>query len=200
MKWPIAWLVPRIRLADLPVMIALATTGAFLAGLYGILHDLVIFTISPEYFTKMKFDQFQYADLGLGDPFFAGTIGFLASWWVGAAIAWFLARRLVPGRPRLLAYRMVLRGFFGVLVITAIGGAFGYLLGIARGPNADYSNWYPIAQTLGVQDVGAFVRVAYIHSGSYLGALAGFGVAIVLIRHKSVSADLCLVTTKDAQK
>ena len=33
--------------------------------IYGILHDQVTFSISQEYFTKLKFYQFGYANLGL---------------------------------------------------------------------------------------------------------------------------------------
>lgn len=181
MTWLFKWLVPCVPLVDLPPMIALAVIGAAIAGSYGFLHDLATYAISPEYFTKMKFDQFRYADLGCGDRFFAGTIGFIASWWVGAVSAWFLARRQIPNQPRTRAYRLVLQGFLCVLAITLLCGGLGYLLGLARGPDADYSSWGPMVRSLGIDDHWAFIRVAYIHGGSYLGALLGLLVALLLI-------------------
>lgn len=182
MAWLFKWLVPRIHLAEMPVMIALAVAGAILAGIYGILHDLVTFSISPEYFTKLKFDQFRYADFGYGDQVFAGTIGFLASWWVGGLAAWFLARRLVPGQPLRHAVVLVLRGFLCVLVVTLLCGGIGYFAGWVRGANADYSSWNHMIQVLGIRDEWAFIRVAYIHSGSYAGGLLGLLSALILIR------------------
>lgn len=193
----VKWLVPHFRLADLPIMIGLAVIGAVLAGSYGIVHDLVTSAISPEYFTKMKFDQFRYADLGLGNRFFAGTIGLLASWWVGAVAAWLLARRFVPKQPRRWAIGQVLQGFLCVLVMTLLCGGVGYLVGIARGPRADYSNWNEMIQLLDIQDNWAFIRVAYIHNGSYLGGLLGLLVALVLIRPGSVFGAHTAELTKD---
>ena len=84
------YLVPQIALGDLPSMCGVALIGAVIAGVYGVLHDQITYAISPEYFTHMKFKQFHYADVGLGDRVFVATIGFLA-----ASCVW-LDHRLVP--------------------------------------------------------------------------------------------------------
>src|SRR5512137_2235558 len=86
------YLVPRIALTDLPSMFAVALIGALVAGGYGVLHDQVTYSIAPEYFTNLKFKQFHFANLGLGDRVFVSAVGFLATWWVGLIAAWFLAR------------------------------------------------------------------------------------------------------------
>ena len=101
----VRFLIPRIALRDLPPMIAVAVVGAIVAGIYGIVHDQITYTISPEYLTKLKFDQFHYADIGPPDRVFVAAIGFLATWWVGFFCAWFLARRLIPEQPRSHALR-----------------------------------------------------------------------------------------------
>jgi hypothetical protein len=44
-------LYPRIRLSLLPAMFGYAVLGAILAGVYGILHDQITYSISQEYFT-----------------------------------------------------------------------------------------------------------------------------------------------------
>lgn len=95
-RWArLKFIIPRIALADVRPMIGVALVGGIVGGIYGIVHDQITYSISPEYFTKLKFDQFDYA--GLGDRIFVATIGFLATWWVGFIAAWFLARRLIPG-------------------------------------------------------------------------------------------------------
>ena len=67
----VRYLIPRISLVDLPWMLGVAAAGSLLAGLYGIGHDQLTYSISPEYFTKMKFEQFHYADFGFGNRVFA---------------------------------------------------------------------------------------------------------------------------------
>ena len=72
-------LYPKIRLDLLPAMVGYAAAGAILAGLYGVVHDQVTYSISPEYFTRLKFTQFHYADFGLPARVFVAEIGFLAT-------------------------------------------------------------------------------------------------------------------------
>ena len=83
---------PIFPLRQLPAMIRITALSAIMAGCYGMLHDQVSYTISPEYFTKMKFHQFAWADIGWPPRVFASVIGFLASWWVGLIGGWLLAR------------------------------------------------------------------------------------------------------------
>lgn len=170
-------------------MIGVAFFGALLAGVYGILHDQVTYSIGPEYFTKLKFAQFHYADFGVGDRIFVSCIGFLATWWVGFVIAWFLARRLIPNCPRRMAYLAILRGFAIVFGCGLLAGMVGYVYGVWRGPDADYSAWSPFVRRLGITDTWAFVRVAYIHNASYLGGLMGFLIALVAVRPGSSRPD-----------
>ena len=176
------YLVPHIRLADLPAMLGVAIVGGMIAGLYGIVHDQVTYSISSEYFTKLKFDQFRYADLGLGNRMFAGTIGFLATWWAGLFSAWLLARRLIPEQPRSIAHRQIGRGIAIIFSCVLLFGIGGYLYGIWRGPTADYSAWKPILRVLRIDEEWAFVRVAYIHNAGYLGVVVGLILALVVIR------------------
>lgn len=39
----------------LPRMFGIALIGGLLAGLYGVIHDQITYTISPDYFTQVKF-------------------------------------------------------------------------------------------------------------------------------------------------
>ena len=38
-------------------LVAMAAWGSLTAGIYGIIHDQITFTLSPEYLTRMKFQQ-----------------------------------------------------------------------------------------------------------------------------------------------
>lgn len=158
-----------------------ALLGAVAAGIYGILHDEITFSISPEYFTRLKFLQFGYADFGFPGRIFVAEIGFLATWWVGFFAAWFLARITVPAFSPNMALRRTAQGFLIVTGFALAAFVIGYLLGVVRTSYFDYSGWRNLASSIGVVDVSSFVRVAYIHYASYLGGLIGLVVAVVWV-------------------
>jgi hypothetical protein len=81
-----------------------------------------------------------------------------------------------------MAYRHFRAGFLIVLGSAALAAVLGYLYGLWRGPNADYSAWQPALQQYRVSDVWPFMRVAYIHNAGYLGALAGLLLTFIAIR------------------
>jgi hypothetical protein len=162
-------------------MLGIALLGTLVAGTYGALHDQVSYSISPEYFTKMKFQQFAYADFGWPPRTFASEIGFLATWWVGLFGGWFVARAGLAEIPPPARRKCIVRTFAIVLTTAALIGAVGALIGVvvARG---DLSAWSEMQQVLDIHDLRGFVIVAYLHAAGYLGALAGLILAIVYVR------------------
>jgi hypothetical protein len=175
---------PRIAWKRLPAMLAITLLGAALAGVYGALHDQLSYSISPEYFTKMKFQQFWYADFGWPQRVYASEVGFLASWWVGAIGAWLLARLGLDGFPPAVRRRYVANAFaivFGMAVI--IGGA-GLLLGTIVAHQTDLRDWKEFKDAFDLQDLPGFVIVAYLHAASYRGALVGVIAAGVYVWRK----------------
>ena len=83
---------PNFPPRQLPTIIRIAAVSALVTGIYGALHDQVSYSIAPEYFTKLKFKQFHWADLSWPPRVFAALVGFLATWWVGLIGGWLLAR------------------------------------------------------------------------------------------------------------
>lgn len=162
----------------MPVMLGYGVIGALLAGLYGILHDQVTYSISPEYFTRLKFTQFHCADFGLPPRVLVAEVGFLAGW--------FIARITVPDFPRAAAFRCSMRGFLIIFAFALTAAFVGYGLGLLHGP--DYSGWESLASAVGIVDVPSFVRVAYIHNAGYLGGLMGLVAAIIYLRRLKSSA------------
>jgi len=154
--------------------------GTLLAGFYGAAHDQITYSISPEYFTRVKFLQFHYADFGSPPRIFAAEIGFLASCWVGFFAAWFLARVTVPAFSKSTVRQHMLKGFGIIFGLTLAGGIVGFVWGALR-IRSDLSAWQIVCEKLSVADVPHFVEVAFIHNGSYAGAILGFLIALAWI-------------------
>jgi hypothetical protein len=166
-------LYPRIRKQTLPLMLGLAAYGAVVAGVYGIVHDQVTYTLSPEYFTKFKFQQFAYADFGQGPRVLAGTIGFLATWWVGLIGGWVLGRCAVSGDGPGLGFSDISRRFYFIFLVAMAFGMLGFVYGLWRTSAGAPEAWVRWQESNGVEDLVSFARVGYIHNFGYLGALLG---------------------------
>ena len=151
-------------------MAGLSLAGALIAGIFGILHDQITYTISPEYFTRLKFDQFRAADFGFPSRVFVAEIGFLATWWAGLIAAWFLARIALPKfhSPE----KRVMKAMVIVIGITILFGVAGYFIGPTLFENRP--DWHEALDSMRVIDTTAFHRVAAIHLGSYAGAFLGW--------------------------
>ncbi|MGP0148236.1 hypothetical protein [Pseudomonas oryzihabitans] len=145
-------------LGRLLVLIALA------AG-YGALHDQLSYSLGPDYFHCLKFPRFGLLDPDLAPRWRAARVGLqagaVAGLPLGLALLWL-------ARGRAVADRYLWRGAAAVW-LGALGCA---LLGVGLG-------W--LALELGsvqrvpacVQDRQGFLLAAWMHDGSYLGALLG---------------------------
>lgn len=161
----------------------LALAGTLIAGTFGIVHDQITYTLSPEYFTRMKFDQFRAADFGFPRRVFVAEVGFLATWWVGLIAAWFLARIALPklGSPE----KRVMLAMASIVGITILLGIAGYFIGPTL--FGDRPDWREALDSMGVTDTAAFNRVAAIHLGSYAGAFLGW--IAMMVRFAKGSGD-----------
>ncbi len=175
-------LYPKFPANRLPAMIRIALLGAVVAGCYGALHDQISYAISPEYFTKLKFRQFSYADFGWPPRLFASVVGFLATWWVGLCAGWFVARAGLAELPAAERRTCTFKSFAIVLTIAPVAGLIGVVVGVVVTRDGNLGGWTHWAQTLGIEGLRAFVIVAYLHAAGYLGALAGLVLAIVYVR------------------
>lgn len=162
--------------------------GALIAGLYGALHDQVTYSIGPEYYTHLKFEQFYYTARIEPVRLRVAAIGFLASWWVGFGIALLLAIRLSSCSEPRAFFRAVAVRVLIVLAFALAAGITGYAYGLMKGGDDPFRGWEHVQSELGVRDLAAFVRVAYIHNATYLGAFVGLVVVFVGTRRSSTGA------------
>jgi hypothetical protein len=152
-----------------------------LAGIYGILHDQVTSSISPEYFTKFKFIQFKVAP-ALPFRMAVAMVGFYATWWTGIVIGPILGMIgfLFPDHKTMQRY---IRKSFRIVCCIAIVTAFaGFLIGkfyLVHHP----PHWY---YPEGLIDKNNFVIVGSIHNASYIGGLLGLITASIYLSAKGI--------------
>ncbi len=181
---------------NLPFYLGCAPLGAIVAGFYGIVHDQVTFTLSPEYFTRFKFQQFADVNPGLGDRAFVAIIGVLATWWVGLIGGYILARTAVRRDGTRLPTRQVLLAFGIMLGGSLLCALAGYAYAAAQSADAIEQAWEWWRIHHGVQDLPAFAKVGCIHNGSYLGGALGLIAGIVWLwreKRKSERFDVKLL-------
>ncbi len=170
----------------LGLLLLTIVVSALLAGVYGILHDQLTYSISQEYFTKFKYAQFGFEPAWFGgDRPTVVVIGFLATWWVGAFIG------TVLGLLGLLfssaaAMRSALTKAIGLVYCTAIAaGGAGFFYGKYHLVHVGVDWWLP-ADLL---DKNAFITVGSIHNFGYAGGLLGLLIGalyLLAIRHFSL--------------
>jgi hypothetical protein len=175
-------LYPRVRKRSLGSLITTAVVGALIAGAYGIVHDQITYAISPEYFTRFKFQQFSYANFGLGERCFVVAIGFLATWWVGFFSGWFLWRLGVDRDGNPPPRGRILRRFLVIIASGMLCGVCGYFYGRHQVNSDALDDWLAYTESIGVTDPAAFVTVGQIHNFGYLGALLGLVLAGIVVR------------------
>jgi hypothetical protein len=163
------------------MLIRLTLLSALFAGSFGALHDQVSYTISPEYFTQMKFRQFGYANFGLPPRLMAAEVGFLGSWWVGLIGGWLVARLGLAELTQRAGWIYTLSAFTLVAAVAMIVGGAGALIGAARA-RGDLSGWQHWQVILSLRDLPGFVTVAYRHWASYIGGVLGLVVACVYVK------------------
>lgn len=107
----------------------LGLAALLIAGIYGALHDQISYTVSNEYFTKFKHIQFGLADSPLPERVKVALTGFLATWWMGVPIGFFVGVFSFLHSSSALMWKRTLRAYGVVVLVTACSGLFGLAQG-----------------------------------------------------------------------
>ena len=153
------------------VYVLIVLLAVFAAGLYGIVHNQVSYTVAPEYFTKFKFRQFALTDTPLPERVRASMVGFLASWWMGIPIGLLVgaAGFIHRGHQRML--RISLWSLLVTVGFTLLFGLCGLLYGYLQTEHieiTEYRGWFIPPD---VTNLRRFLCAGYMHNASYLGGL-----------------------------
>lgn len=158
--------------------------SAILAGLYGIIHDQVTYSISTEYFTKFKYRQFGFEPESFGGHRqTVAVIGFLATWWTGIIIGIsFGAIGLIYNNHKIMR-KAINKAIILTFCISVLAGFIGFLYGKFHLTKTGVNWWLPD----NLIDKDSFIIVGSIHNFSYLGGLFSLITgAVYLIRYNKI--------------
>ena len=166
--------------------------SCILAGIYGILHDQLTYTISPEYYTKFKFYQFELADMGqeaiLPNPRIAVCyVGFMATWWMGLFIGILLGLTGIIQPDSKEMFLITLDSFLIAISIAFFIGVAGLLYGyfeLSLNPPQYFSSWFIPEDLVNYRN---FIAVGSMHNFSYLGGIFGLIGGMLYIFYKKYS-------------
>jgi hypothetical protein len=167
--------------------------------MYGIIHDQITYTISPEYYTKFKFIQFGIAEWGMGEnigtekapeiilrnpKFGVSIVGFFATWWVGLFIGFILGLLGLIHRDAKTMFKETIKSFVITIIITFLTGFIGLIYGkftLALNP----PRWRFPENLI---DQSNFIAVGSMHNYSYLGGLIGLvgGIVFTIWRKRKI--------------
>ncbi len=156
--------------------------GPLIGGLYGIIHDQLTYTISPEYYTKFKFYQFGLMDIG-NEAIFpnprleVSAVGFMATWWMGLPIGLILGLVGLTIKDNKQMFRITLKAFVLTTIVAFITGLIGLAYGKFVLAETGVSWWLPE----NLINKKNFIAVGSMHNFSYIGGLTGLIAGIIYI-------------------
>jgi hypothetical protein len=177
-------IIPKFSLQQFLAVLQISVFGALVAGLFGIIHDQLTYTLSPAYFTKFKFEQFKVVDFGFHNRIFVAFIGFMASWWVGLIIGWILGRMCIKENLKSEKKRAVIY-LFGVLGGTLLANFLAWGLAVFTQNPENLAFWQSMIHDLSQEEVASFRTVGFIHNGAYIGGCLITIVFIIFLNIKN---------------
>jgi hypothetical protein len=159
------------------ILILFVPAAVLAAGLFGMVHDQISYSVSDEYFTKFKFLQFRLLDPNVPERIRAAEVGFLASWWMGIPLGLLCGSAGLVQRSSALMRRAVMWSLLVIatftLTIALVGLAFGWL----RTETLDLANYRGWFIPLDLKEVRPFLCAGYMHNAAYLGGVLSIPVA-----------------------
>ena len=156
------------------ILLLIILLTPIIAGFYGVIHDQISFTISNEYYTKFKFEQF---GVGPAVPFRLGAsyVGWMATWWMGIPLGIILGLIGLMHTDWKLMLKAYCKSLPWIITVALLTGLLGLIYGeiFLVGQNL---NWFIPENLVGRNH---FIMVGSMHNFSYIGGLTGLITGII---------------------
>lgn len=175
-------LIQQVVLRKFLFFLLLLIITPLIAGIYGIVHDQLTYSISHEYYTKFKFYQFGFANTGneaifINPRLYVAGVGFLATWWMGIPVGLILALTGLRVKEPQRMFIITLKAIVITTIVAFLTGIIGLINGNYVLANEGAGWWLPE----NLINKKAFIAVGSMHNFSYLGGLTGLIAGIVYI-------------------
>ncbi len=162
------------------ILLLIILLAPLIGGLYGILHDQLTYTISPEYYTKFKFYQFGLVNskeevILLNPRIEVSIVGFMATWWMGILIGFILGFVGLFHKDSKQMFVITMKAMVITIVVTFVTGLVGLAYGMFYLTDVGVNWWLPE----NLIDTKNFIAVGSMHNFSYLGGLIGLIAGLV---------------------
>lgn len=159
--------------------------SVIIASVFGFLHNQISFSISNEYFTKFKFEQFGFVEYGIETPrLTSGIIGVWATWWFGLIIGVLFGLLGFFEKDWKVMFKKVIISIYRTILIVIVFGFLGKVIGKLVIVNFEFD--WKLPKNLINQE--SFIIAGTIHVFSYLGGVIGliYGV-LFLVKSKKLN-------------
>lgn len=160
-------------------VIIISILAALIAGIYGILHDQITYIISPEYYTKFKFIQFNIDQNQLSTRVAVSLVGFLATWWFGLVLGFILGILTLRHKDWKTMLKFSLKSIYIALLTTFIIEILGFFYGfflLAERPKSYFNSSFIPENII---DFKNYITVGCIHNFGYIGGIIGLILGII---------------------
>jgi len=162
------------------IFIALLIIAPMMAGLYGFIHDQITYNISEEFFTKFRFDHYDFP-YAWHPRARAGMIGILNAWKTGIPFGIILT---AVGRIHMNTHKLLVYTFYTYLLTFFMSFAFSIAAAYMPVP-ADIVA-LKLSMPKNILDPIAFQRVVQINNFGYVGGIIGMlmGIGLHVLLYK----------------
>lgn len=160
------------------IFILLVISAILLSSIYGALYEQITFSVSSEFFTKMRFQKYGIID-STNERWDAAIIGIKNTWGVGFGLGILLS---LAGLLHTSNKKMIIATVQSFLIALFTSFLFCLLAFFFSEPAAD------IALEINVENKAAFNKVLSMNNYSYVGAVIGMFIGLgwqVYATHRS---------------
>ena len=162
------------------IFIALLIVAPMMAGLYGFIHDQITYSISEEFFTKFRFNDYDFPH-AWHPRARAGMIGILNAWKTGIPFGIVLT---AVGRIHMNTRKLLMYTFYTYLLTFLM--SFAFSVTAAYMPITSDIMALKLSLPANILDPIAFQRVVQINNFGYVGGIIGMllGVGLHILLYK----------------
>jgi len=164
-------------LKKISVFFLLIFIAVILASLYGIIHNQISYTVSSEYFTKLKFIQFGLLDTAIAERVRASMVGFLASWWMGIPIGVLISAVGFIHKGYKRMFKISFRSMLVAIIFTMFFGLCGLVYGYFQTSSINLNEYYGWRIPENIENIRRFLCAGYMHNSAYLGGVLSIFIA-----------------------